>query len=128
VPQAKLDEWSGYLASFSELASYLPLGPAAGAVLGKIRYIDDGAGVPGATINSEDGTTSALFYYLNEAEDGFNQTGTGSSGIFALFNPGLAEKFVALKDGAVVSRTTATMGQTPGCIYNNTIHVEGSAE
>jgi hypothetical protein len=128
VSQAKLDEWSGMLASFDELAAYLPLGPAAGAVFGKIRYLEDGSAVSGAVITSESGSTSALIYYLNEAEDGFNQTETGGSGIFAMFNPGLAERFVAMKDGVMVSRSPATVGQTAGSIYAATIQVEGAAE
>jgi hypothetical protein len=123
MSQDKLDEWSGYLASFSDLSSYLPLGQA-GAVVARVRYVGSGDGVPGVVMESTQETSNALIYYLNEAEDGFDQTATGSSGIFLLFNPGLAEKFVAMKDGAEVSRSPATMGQTAGSIYTNTVQIE----
>ena len=123
VSQDKLDEWSGYLASFSELSSYLPLGQA-GAVVARVRYVDSGEGVPGVVMTSQSETSNALIYYLNDAEDGFDQTATGASGIFLLFNPALAEKFVAMKDGVEVSRSPATMGQTAGSIYTNTVQVE----
>jgi hypothetical protein len=125
VDQATVDEWSGYLESFPELDTNLPLGTA-GAVLGSILYVGDGTGVSGANLVSSLGEDSvAKIYYLNEAGDGFNTDATGASGLFVLFGPSLGEKFEAYVGSEKVSRLPATMGQTPGSIYNNTVQVEG---
>jgi hypothetical protein len=125
VSQALVDEWSVYLGEFPELSASLPLGTT-GAVLGAILHVESGNGVSGAKLVSNLGADSAAkIYYLDETEDGFNQDVTGSSGLFVLFGPGLAEKFDAAIGTEVVSRLPATMGQTANALYNNTVQVEG---
>lgn len=107
VPADKLTEWSGYLATDPEfmiadpMKAVLPLGER-GGVIGFVRDRTSGMGVAGKTIvGADDGMTDATIRYLSEDGMSFNPDMTGSSGIFVLVNPGLAEAF------AVEGTTTA---------------------
>ena len=99
VPADKLTEWSGYLATDPEfmiadpMKAVLPLGER-GGVIGFVRDRTTGMGVAGKTIvGADDGMTDATIRYLSEDGMSFNPDMTGSSGIFVLVNPGLAEAF-----------------------------------
>ena len=106
VPSAKLTEWSGYLMPDAEIAPSLPLGDAGGVV----GFVRDGTGAPkaGAKIISASmgDATKAKVRYL--ADDGlsFNSDATGTSGIFILVGPGLAERFMV--EGGTVEGTAGS--------------------
>lgn len=106
VPSAKLTEWSGYLMPDPEFAGLLPLGDEGGV----IGFVRDGTGAPkaGAKIISASmgDATKAKVRYL--ADDGlsFNSDGTGTSGIFVLVSPGLAERFKV--EGGTVEGTAGS--------------------
>ena len=59
--------------------------------------------------------SNAVIRYLNEAQDGFDEVGTGSSGLFVLVGPGLAETFEAVVNGEVVAGATA--GSAAGAVF-----------
>ena len=91
MPAAKLTEWSGFLMADAALAEFLPLGDKGGVV----GFVRDGAGAAkaGAKVVPVKDTSSAQVRYLNDDGLGFNSDATGSSGLFVLVNPGLAEGF-----------------------------------
>lgn len=99
VPAAKLTEWSGLLAGDPDFMdpdpnkAPLPLGER-GGVIGFVRDRTMGMGVAGKKIiGADDGMTDATIRYLSEDGLSFNSEMTGSSGIFVLIRPGLAEQF-----------------------------------
>ncbi|MGB1701151.1 MAG: hypothetical protein ACPHRO_14430, partial [Nannocystaceae bacterium] len=94
----------------------LPLGDA-GGVVGVVRDTATGMPVAGATVVPTAGAdnSNAVIRYLNEAQDGFDEVGTGSSGLFVLVGPGLAETFEAVVDGEVVAGATA--GSAAGAVF-----------
>jgi hypothetical protein len=99
VPADKLTEWSGLLAGDAEFMdpdpdkAPLPLGER-GGVVGFVRDRTTGMGVAGKKIvGADDGMTDAVIRYLSEDGLSFNTEMTGSSGIFVLIRPGLAEQF-----------------------------------
>jgi len=92
VPSAKLTEWTDLLTADADVMPFLPLGDA-GGVIGLVRNAADSAPKAGAKVLPVNDTSKALVRYL--ADDGlsFNSNATGTSGIFVLVNPGLAEEF-----------------------------------
>lgn len=115
VPTATLTEWSGYLMLDPALAEYVPLGEK-GGVIGFVRD-GTGAGKAGAVLKSAKGdSTSALFRYLNDDGLGFNPDMTGSSGIFVIMNPGLAEEFTVEVGGAPTDES-GSAGSAPGAAF-----------
>lgn len=98
VPAAKLTEWSTMLADDPDLMSadpmkaVLPLGER-GGVVGFVRDRVTGTGVAGKKVIGADGSTDAIIRYLSEDGASFNSDATGSSGLFVLVSPGLAEVF-----------------------------------
>lgn len=118
VPADKVTEWSGYLMPDPDLDSgdpmkpWLPLGER-GGVIGFVRDRTTGMGVAGKTIvGADDGMTDAKIRYLNEDGMGFNPDMTGSSGIFVLLNPGLAEAFAV--DG---TDTSGSAGSSLNAVF-----------
>ena len=105
MPSAKLTEWSGYLLTDPELATFLPLGEKGGVV----GFVRDGAGAPkaGAKVVSLKGAMSAAkIRYLADDGLGFSGDATSSTGIFVLVGPGLAEKFMV--EGGTVEGTAGS--------------------
>lgn len=106
VPSAKLTEWSGYLMADADIAPSLPLGEAGGVV----GFVRDGTGAAksGAKIISASmgDATKAKVRYLSDDGMSFNADATGSSGIFILVSPGLAEKFKV--EGGTVEGTAGS--------------------
>ena len=99
VPSIKLTEWSALLVADPEFMdpdpdkAPLPLGER-GGVIGFVRDRATGMGVAGKKIvGADDGMTDAVIRYLSEDQLSFNSEMTGSSGIFVLIRPGLAEQF-----------------------------------
>ena len=94
VPAATLTEWSGYLMTDPEIMPSLPLGDA-GGVVGFVRD-GNGMGKAGAKIVSETNgaATTAKVRYLSDDGVSFNADATGTSGIFVLVTPSLAETFM----------------------------------
>lgn len=91
MPSAKLTEWSGFLMTDAALGEFLPLGEK-GGVVGFVRD-GQGAAKAGAKVVAVKDATSAQIRYLNDDGLGFNSDATGSSGLFVIVNPGLAEGF-----------------------------------
>lgn len=126
VPEPLLTRWSQLLAGDQELKPYLPLGEKGGCVV-VTRHVTDGSGVAGAKLlsNTNPQGSKAILRYLDESGDGFNTTGTGSSGIALVLNPGVGENFDATDlDGKIISHLPGTMGSSPKAIYTNTLHVK----
>ena len=96
-------------------ADKLPLG-AQGGVIGLLRDGATGDPVAGATIQSASGDSStAVIRYLNDAEDAFDGTVTGTSGLFVIVAPGLGEGFEAVVNGEVVADQPA--GSSAGAVF-----------
>jgi hypothetical protein len=128
IPLSLLDDWSDLLLEAdSSLSAFLPLGTK-GGVLGSIRHVETGDGVEGAHLVSQNDSSNARIFYLNEAQDGFGTTETSPNGFFVIFDPSLAEKFDAVKGGEIISRLPCTVGQTLQAQYSTTVHVEGYSE
>lgn len=106
VPSAKLTEWSGFLMADAEIAESLPLGEK-GGVIGLVR---DGTGAPKAgakVISKTNGdATGAKVRYLADDGASFTSDVTGTSGVFVLTGPALAEKFTV--DGGVSEGTAGS--------------------
>ena len=106
VPTAKLTEWSGYLMADPEIMPSLPLGEAGGVV----GFVRDGTGAAksGAKIISASmgADTKAKVRYLADDGMSFNSDATGTSGIFILVGPGLAERFMV--EGGTVEGTAGS--------------------
>lgn len=92
VPSAKLTEWSGLLAADVDVMPFLPLGDN-GGVVGLVRDAATSAPKAGAKVLPVNDTSKALIRYLSDDGLTFNSNATGTSGIFILVNPGLAEEF-----------------------------------
>lgn len=117
VPSATLTEWSGFLMTDPDMAvqSALPLGPN-GGVIGLVRKGD--APQAGAVVKSEKDTSTAIVRYLNEDGMGFNADATGSSGIFVLMAPGLAEKFTVDVGGMPTGLSGTAGSAKDAAIFN----------
>ncbi len=92
VPSAKLTEWTTMLMADADVAASLPLGEK-GGVIGLVREGATGAAKAGAVIVPVAGTTGAKIRYLADDGMSFNSTATGTSGIFILLGPSVAEEF-----------------------------------
>jgi len=100
VSSDDLMDWSDVLMGDTEVAPYLPLGEK-GGIIGLIRDAE-GMALAGATIASEEMTSKAIIRYLADDGMSFTETATGSSGIFVIVNPGLAEGFIAEAGGKLL--------------------------
>lgn len=116
MPAAKLTEWSGYLMTDPDIAASLPLGDK-GGVIGLVREAATGAPKSGAVIVPVSGMTGAKIRYLADDGMSFNTTGTGSSGIFVLIGPSVAEPFMVEGNPDV----TAKAGSAPGVAFVMTL-------
>lgn len=92
VPTAKLTEWTGLLMADADAMPFLPLGDA-GGVIGLVRDAATSVPKPGAKVLPVNDNSNALVRYLSDDGLSFNSNATGTSGIFILVNPGLAEQF-----------------------------------
>ncbi len=115
IPSASLTEWSGYLMTDPDMAvqDAMPLGTN-GGVIGLVRKA--GMPVSGAAVKSEKDTSTALVRYLNEDGMGFGPDMTGSSGIFVIVNPGLAEKFT-VEVGGMATGLSGTAGSAKNAAF-----------
>jgi len=112
VPTAKLTEWSGLLAADPDVMTFLPLGDN-GGVVGLVREAATSAPKAGAKIVPVADTTNAFVRYLSDDGMSFNSDATGTTGIFILVNPGLAEKFTVEGSPDV----TASAGSAKGAAF-----------
>ncbi|MCA9698356.1 MAG: hypothetical protein KC431_12580 [Myxococcales bacterium] len=93
VPETLLTDWSALLDPDPDFTNALPLG-AEGGVVGMVRDVATGDPISGAVIVPVQGDTSnAVIRYLNDAGDGFVDTGTTSQGTFVLVKPAVGEEF-----------------------------------
>lgn len=115
VPSASLTEWSGYLMTDPDMTvqAALPLGTN-GGVIGLVRQA--GAPLSGAVVKPEKDTSSAVVRYLNDDGMGFGTAMTGTSGIFVLLNPGLAEKFT-VEVGGTPTGLSGTAGSAMNAAF-----------
>lgn len=115
VPSASLTDWSGYLMADPDpnVPMALPLGTN-GGVIGLVRKA--GAPLSGAVVKPEKDTSGAIVRYLNEDGMGFGPDMTGSSGIFVLLNPGLAEKFT-VEVGGMATGLSGTAGSAKNAAF-----------
>lgn len=112
------------LSSDASLSPFLPLGDK-GGVVGLIRDVHNGQFAEGIVIRSRQSDSKAKIFYMNENTDGFNTKQSGTSGIFVILQPGLAEEFNAYNTaGHQVSRAPATIGETVGILLTTTVQVE----
>lgn len=88
--------------------------------MGIVVKESDGMPVAGATVESTQATSGAVIRYLNEDMTAFQET-TSATGMFVMLNPGIGEKFDAVKDGFVLSR------DDPGTFGNAKCSVLGVA-
>jgi len=125
VPTGALTAWSDALAMDAEIGALegvLPLGDE-GGVVGLTRDGATGDAVGGAVVVPEDPDgSSAIVRYLQD-DDTWGPDATGSSGIFVIINPSLAEEFHVEVDGATVSGT-GTAGSASGAIFTLIMNVE----
>ena len=112
VPSAKLTEWSALLVADPDVMPYLPLGEM-GGVVGLVRNAADSAPKPGAKVLPVNDTSKAFVRYLSDDGLTFNSNATGTSGIFILVNPGLAEKFTVESNPEI----TGTAGSAKGAAF-----------
>ncbi len=112
VPTAKLTEWSALLSVDAEVMPSLPLGEN-GGVVGLIRNAADSSPKPGAKVLPVNDTSKAFIRYLSDDGLSFNSNATGTSGIFILVNPDLAEKFTVEGNAEI----TGTAGSAKGAAF-----------
>ncbi|MBA3547811.1 MAG: hypothetical protein H0T76_15115 [Nannocystis sp.] len=112
VPSAKLTEWSTLLALDAEVMPFLPLGDN-GGVVGLVRNAADSAPMPGAKVLPVDAASKSFIRYLSDDGLSFNSNATGTSGIFVLVNPGLAEKFTVEGSPDI----TGSAGSAKGAVF-----------
>ena len=117
VPSAKLTEWSGILAADVDVMPFLPLGDN-GGVIGLVRNAADSAPKPGAKVLPVNDTSNALIRYLSDDNMSFNSNATGTSGIFVLVNPGLAEEFTVEGSADVTAKAGSAKGAAFVMILN----------
>lgn len=117
VPAASLTEWTGYLMTDPDpnVVAALPLGDN-GGVIGLVRDAAAGTPLAGGVVKPEGGNSKAIIRYLNEDGKGFNPDMTGSSGIFVLLAPGLAEKFT-VDVGGVATGLSGTAGSAKNAAF-----------
>ena len=109
VPSAKLTEWSGLLGADAEVMPFLPLGDM-GGVVGLVRDAATSAPKAGAKILPVNDTSKALIRYLSDDGMTFNSNATGTSGIFILVNPGLAEEFTVEGNADITAKAGSAKG------------------
>lgn len=126
MKNADLEELSSkLLADFPAEAENLPLGEK-GGIVGTVRHVNSGAGVAGCELRSNLGAKStAKMLFLDEDEEHFVQGVSSSNGIFIILNAALAERFDAYIGTKLVSRRSATCGETLSVLFTTTIQVEG---
>ncbi len=112
VPSAKLTEWSTILTADVDVMPFMPLGDN-GGVIGLVRTAGDSSPKAGAKVLPVNDTSKALIRYLSDDGLTFNSNATGTSGIFILVNPGLAEKFTVEGSPDV----TGTAGSAKGAAF-----------
>jgi hypothetical protein len=121
VEQTMLTEWSESLADDMDASPYLPLGEV-GGVVGIARDVDTGEPASGITIVPVTGTTQAIIRYL-EPDGSFNSDATTETGIYVILAPGLAEKFLAERDGVEVHDNEGTVGSAANVVFTLVINV-----
>lgn len=112
VPSASLTEWSGLLAADPDVMMYLPLGDN-GGVIGLARDAGTSAPKAGVKVVPVKADSKSFVRYLAEDGQSFTSEATGSSGIFIVVNPGLAEEFTV--DGN--PEITAKAGSAKGAAF-----------
>jgi hypothetical protein len=127
VEKAKITEWSEMLAEDAAMANDMPLGAKGGAI-GRVIDIDTNEGIAGAHVVSQDGGSGARIRYLNDAEDGWVEDVTGSSGVYVVTNPGLGEKFDAFIDDTQINDTEATIGSKSGMVFVVDLRIEADEQ
>jgi len=109
VPSVKLTEWSALLAADLDVMPYLPLGDM-GGVVGLIRDAATSAPKPGAKVLPVNDTSKSFIRYLSDDGLTFNSNATGTSGIFILVNPGLAENFTVEGNPDITAKAGSAKG------------------
>ncbi len=123
VPSAYMDKITGIMMA-NDLEVYAPFGVKSG-VLGRVRDADTGGpGKEPVTLKSRLEESQAIVYYLNDDETGFQEESSTCSGVFLIFNPTLAEKFDAYRNGEIVSIHEATVGAGSGAAYVTSIQID----
>lgn len=109
VPSAKLTEWSGLLAADPDVMMYLPLGDN-GGVIGLARDAATSAPKAGAKILPVKADSKSFVRYLADDGMSFTSDATGSSGIFIVVNPGLAEEFTVEGNPEITAKAGSAKG------------------
>jgi hypothetical protein len=112
VPSDSLKEWSGLLEADADVMMYLPLGDK-GGVIGLARDAATSAPRAGARVQPVKADSKSFVRYLADDGMSFNSDATGSSGIFIVLHPGLAEEFTV--EG--IQEITAQAGIANGAAF-----------
>jgi len=134
VSNALADKLSGFLKADPKTAMFYPMGgdkdgvSGKGGAVGLLLEVETGKGFVDATLQSVSDNSKAVIRYLDDDQNGLNEVGTGSSGLFVVLNPGVGEKFDAIVDEKIISDRPGTFGAAPPGIYTNTLHVLSTAK
>lgn len=109
VPSAKLTEWSALLVADLDVMPYLPLGDM-GGVVGLVRDAATSTPKSGVKVLPVNDTSKAFIRYLSDDGLSFNSNATGTSGIFILVNPGLAENFTVEGNPDITAKAGSAKG------------------
>jgi len=109
VPSAQLTEWSGLLMADVDVMPFLPLGDN-GGVIGLVRDAATSAPKAGAKVLPVKDTSNAFVRYLSDDGLSFNSNATGTSGVFIVVNPGLAEEFTVESNPEITAKAGSAKG------------------